>query len=83
MKYWISFEVLNDQDVLGGIGKGFTLECATVLMGSDQDLAALWSSKELSGTYKILNDSEWQVAHWMLLNDTLDIEWHWMTMNNM
>ena len=29
-------EILNDQDVSGGIGKGFALECATVLMGSDQ-----------------------------------------------
>ena len=46
-------------------------------------LAVLWNPKKLSGTYEMLNDTDWQ---WMTCNILNDIEWlviYWMMLNDM
>ena len=64
VKYWMMNKILNDQDVSWGIGKGLALECATVLMGSDQKPRCAVELKE----------TEWNLR---------DVEWYWLTMNDM
>ena len=65
-------EVLNDQDVPWGIGKGHALVHHSVNGQRPKYLAVLWNPKKLSGTHEMLNDTDWQ---WMTCKILIDIEW--------
>ena len=71
--YWMMKRILNDHNVSWGIGKGLALECATVLMGSDQNISLCCGTQrnwvELMRYRMILIDNEWYVIHRMTLND--------------